>query len=118
NTANIPRHDKLYGSEMRAMWGVPQDRLLIGVDAVGIQLRILAHYINDEEFTEAVTEGDIHELNKRSLGPVCKDREVAKTFIYAWLLGAGISKIAEILSCDHAEARHALEQFTNAYTGL
>lgn len=118
NTANIPREDKLYGAAMRALWKAGHDRLLIGVDAVGIQLRVLAHYINDKEFTKQLTTGDVHQLNKETLGDVCKDREVAKTFIYAWLLGAGVGKIAEILNCSREEAEEALQKFVNAYTGL
>ena len=42
---------------MRALWGVPEDKLLVGVDADGIQLRVLAHYMNDKEFTEALVNG-------------------------------------------------------------
>lgn len=118
NTANIPREDKLYGSSFRALWGASPGRLLIGVDAVGIQLRILAHYINDKQFTKELLSGDVHTLNKQALGEVCQNREVAKTFIYAWLLGAGVGKIAEILSCSRAEAVRALELFTEAYPGL
>lgn len=118
NTANIPREDKLYGSRMRALWGAAPGKLLIGVDAVGIQLRVLAHYINDDNFTKELLSGDVHTLNKQALGSVCKDREVAKTFIYAWLLGAGVGKIAEILECTRSAANSALDQFTEAYPGL
>jgi DNA polymerase-1 len=103
---------------MRQLWGAAPGRTLVGVDATGIQLRILAHYINDEKFTKEVISGDVHSLNKQSLGEVCKDREVAKTFIYAWLLGAGVGKISEILSCSRGAAVEALDKFTNAYTGL
>ena len=98
--------------------------LLVGTDADSIQLRILAHYIKDERFTQSLTSGnkkdgtDPHSLNKIALGPICGDRDVAKTFIYAWLLGAGVAKVADILKCSLRDARQAIEQFISFYPGL
>jgi DNA polymerase-1 len=115
---------KLLGKELRQCWTVPKDRLLVGVDAEGIQLRIFAHYINDPEFTDALVKGkkddktDPHSLNKRILGNVCKTRQVAKRFIYALLLGAGLGKLAEILECSEAAAREALDRILQRYTGF
>jgi DNA polymerase-1 len=124
NMANIPSGDTEYATEMRSLWTVPKNKLLVGVDADGIQLRILAHYMNDKVFTEALINGsksngtDAHTLNMKALGYVCKSRDVAKTFIYAWLLGAGIPKIASILGCTNEEARIACDNFLKAYPGL
>lgn len=124
NTANIPTEVKLYGHEMRALWGVDDDHLLVGVDAEGIQLRIFAHYINDPEFTQALVAGkkedksDPHSLNQRILGTVCGSRQIAKRFIYALLLGAGLGKLAEILSCSKRQAEEALERILQRYTGF
>lgn len=124
NMANIPAGDSPYAHEMRSLWCVPKDRLLVGVDAEGIQLRILAHYMNDKTFTEALINGrkedgnDAHSLNQKALGGICLTRDVAKTFIYAWLLGAGESKTAEILTCTTPEARKARQDFLSFYPGL
>lgn len=124
NMANIPAGDNLYAHEMRALWDVPKDKLLVGVDADGIQLRILAHYMNDPVFTKALVEGrkedgtDAHTLNKDALGSVCKSRDDAKTFIYAFLLGAGLLKVAQILGCSVSEAKEAVTSFLNRITGL
>lgn len=129
NTANIPNefdtqgNKKLYGKEMRSLWVAPKNRLLVGVDAEGIQLRIFAHYINDPEFTRSLVEGkkddktDPHSLNQRILGSVCKSRAAAKRFIYALLLGAGLSKLAEILGCSVQETQEALDRLISRYTG-
>lgn len=129
NTANIPNefdtqgNKKLYGKEMRSLWVAPKNRLLVGVDAEGIQLRIFAHYINDPEFTRSLVEGkkddktDPHSLNQRILGSVCKSRAAAKRFIYALLLGAGLPKLAEILGCSVQEAQQALDRLISRYTG-
>lgn len=113
-----------YGADMRTLWSCPEDRVLVGVDADGIQLRVLAHLMNDSEFTDALVRGDkskgtdAHSLNKEALGPVCRDRDTAKTFIFAWLLGAGTALIASILECTQKEAKEAQERFLSRYKGL
>lgn len=129
NTANIPNEfdtagkKKLYGKELRALWMAPKNRLLVGVDAEGIQLRIFAHYINDPEFTEALVNGrkedktDPHSLNQRILGDACKSRAAAKRFIYALLLGGGLNKLSEILGCDNQETQEALDRLLLRYQG-
>lgn len=113
-----------YGCEMRSLWSCPAGKRLIGVDAESIQLRVLAHYMEDHGFTKAISEGksddgtDAHTLNMSKLGSVCKDRDTAKTFIYAWLLGAGEKKTADILECSLEEAIEARRKFLEAYPGL
>jgi DNA polymerase-1 len=130
NTANIPNEfdtmgkKKLYGKELRSFWMAPKNRLLVGCDAEGIQLRIFAHYINDPEFTEALINGkkedksDPHSLNQRILGDVCKSRAAAKRYIYALLLGAGQGKLQEILGCDQSSALEAYDRLLQRYTGF
>ena len=130
NTANIPREfkedgsKKLLGKELRQLWIAPKKKLLVGVDAEGIQLRIFAHYINDPEFTDALVRGkkddksDPHSLNQRVIGSICKSRQAAKRFIYALLLGGGIKKLAEILGCSVPEAEEALDRILERYTGF
>jgi len=103
NMANIPaiknRSGELqpYGREMRSCWTVPDvDKYsLVGVDAASIQLRILAHYMNDPDYTNEVVHGKIHAKNAEAAGGI--EYEQAKTFIYAWLLGAGDRKLGEIV---------------------
>jgi len=122
NMANIPsvphgkdgilwKMDGMYAAECRQVFKVPEGKLLVGTDAAGIQLRVLAHYMNDPVYTEQVIDGDIHTFNKNALGSYCKDRPTAKTFIYAFLLGAGVGKIAEILGCSPAQANKSMQNF-------
>jgi DNA polymerase-1 len=129
NMANIPalinRHGKPqpYGKEMRSLWVAPKGRVLVGCDAEGIQLRVFAHYCNDLKLIEAIINGkkeektDIHSLNKSILGTICNSREVAKTYIYALLLGAGFGKQASILGCSMSEAKRGLERILEFYPG-
>lgn len=124
NMANIPGHGSVLGDEMRSLWRADEDHVLVGVDADGIQLRILAHYMEDQSFIDAINKGrkedgtDAHTLNQLALGPICSSRDIAKTFIYAFLLGAGIGKVAQILSCSPDEAREAVDNFLSYYPGL
>lgn len=130
NTANIPSEfkedgsPKLLGREMRSLWQAPRNRLLVGVDAEGIQLRIFAHYIDDEEFTYSLVHGkkedksDPHNLNKRVLGDVCKTRQAAKRFIFALLLGGGLGKLGQILEASTDETRRALDRILERYQGF
>lgn len=130
NTANIPNefdtsgNKKLLGKELRSLWCAPPKRLLVGVDAEGIQLRIFAHYINDPEFTQSLIEGkkedksDPHSLNQRILGDACKTRAAAKRFIYAMLLGAGMGKLSEILGSSREETEAALQRLMDRYQGF
>lgn len=124
NMANIVSTDKPLGKEMRSWWQAPEGRVLIGVDADGIQLRVLAHYMDDPKFTEALINGrkedgtDAHSLNKRALGDACGSRDIAKTFIYSWLLGAGEGKTAQILGVSTGASREARKRFISYYPGL
>lgn len=129
NMANVPalvgRNGKpqVYGAEFRSLWVAPNRKVLIGCDAEGIQLRLFAHFCNDLKLIEAIVNGkkeektDIHSLNKAILGTICNSREVAKTYIYALLLGAGKDKQASILQCRPIEALEGLKRILEFYPG-
>lgn len=130
NTANIPNSHKedgsikLLGKELRSLWQAPPGRVLLGVDAEGIQLRIFAHYVDDPELTKSLINGrkadytDPHNLNKRVLGPICKTRQAAKRFLYALLLGGGVDKFSQILECTKEQAQEAVATFNKRYPGF
>lgn len=113
---------KLLGKELRQCWTVPKNRLLVGVDAEGIQLRIFAHLVNDPSLIKALVEGkksdktDPHSLNKRIIGDTCKTRQAAKRFIYALFLGGGLPKLAEILETSLSEAKEAVDRVMRQYS--
>ena len=108
--------------QLRALWC--SDNYLVGVDAESIQLRILAHYLRNDEYVEAIVSGrkedgtDIHNVNRRALGLEHLVRDDAKTFIYAWLLGAGTAKIARILRTTTRLAKGAVDNFVSSTKGL
>lgn len=117
------------GKEFRSLFRVSQvesdECWLVGTDADGIQLRILAHLLENDEYIEAIESGDkdlgtdIHNLNRRALGSdICQSRDAAKTFIYAFLLGAGVDRVMSILHCQRKEATTAIAQFIEGIDGL
>jgi DNA polymerase I-like protein with 3'-5' exonuclease and polymerase domains len=95
NMAQVPSVNSEYGKECRSCWIVPEGYKLVGVDASGLELRMLAHYMEDKEFTDALLDGDIHSRNQIAAG--LETRPQAKTFIYAFLYGAGDPKIGSIV---------------------
>ena len=54
---------------------------------------------SNNNFTKEVTEGDIHLYNMKKVG--LKDRDQAKTFIYAFIYGASSTKIGKILKLQY-----------------
>lgn len=124
NTANIPRASDKRGLEgkftyeARALWTVrdPANRVLVGVDAKGIQLRVLAHYLNNEKFTDVVINGDPHSHNQEIGG--FETRDVAKTFIYAFFLGAGDAKIGQIIGGSARDGKQLKRRFIDSTPGL
>ena len=115
---------KQFDATLRSLWCVPEGYTQIGTDAEGIQLRLLCHFTGSQQYKDALLEGDktngtdIHSLNQRALLLAHITRNMAKTFIYAWLLGAGINLVSRILQCNVAEARAAVESFTQSIEGL
>jgi len=113
-----------YDGQMRELWGVEDGNYLVGTDAEGIQLRVLAQLMKSEEYVHAIVSGkkedetDIHNLNRKALGMSHITRDDAKTFIYAFLLGAGTGKVAQILRVNQREAGQAVENFMESIQGL
>ena len=81
NMAQVPAVGAPYGAECRACWVVPDGYKLVGVDASGLELRMLASFMNDKEYTNEILNGDIHTTNQVNAG--LSTRAQAKTFIYA-----------------------------------
>ena len=109
NMAQVPNLGSPYGKECRACWTVPDGYRLVGIDASGLELRMLAHYMNDADYIEEVVNGDIHSTNQELAG--LETRDQAKTFIYALVYGAGDSKIGSIINGDIKKGKALRERF-------
>lgn len=90
NIVNVPSSAALYGAEMRRSWIASEGHTLVSVDMDSAQLRLLANYMGDYEFTRAVVDGeefdadhnyvgtDAHTFNSRMFGLISdKDWEQA-----------------------------------------
>jgi DNA polymerase-1 len=116
NMAQIPAVYSPYGKECRGLWIVEKGFKLVGVDAKGLELRMLAHYMNDKEYTNEVINGDIHTANKIAAG--LETRDAAKTFIYAFIYGAGNKKIGSIIGGSERDGERVKEKFLRATPSL
>ena len=113
NISQVPASTSLYGPECRELFCVPPGWTLVGADASGLELRCLAHFMaryDGGKYAEVLLNGDIHWVNVIALGlfpegtlrdkhnPKHEEaRAIAKTFIYAFLYGAGDAKIGRIV---------------------
>ena len=109
NMAQVPAVYAPYGKQCRGVWTVPEGKVLVGCDASGLELRMLAHYMNDEAYTNEILNGDIHTANQLAAG--LESRDQAKTFIYAFLYGAGDAKIGSIVGGSAREGKRLKEKF-------
>ena len=109
NMAQVPASHSLYGHECRSCWTVPEGKKLVGFDASGLELRMLAHYMDDKEFTNVLLTEDIHTRNQIASG--LETRPQAKTFIYAFLYGAGDAKIGNIVGGSARDGANLKQRF-------
>ena len=118
NMAQIPAVRSPYGKECRECWTVenPYTHSIVGTDASGLELRCLAHLMNDTNFTEEVLNGDIHTANMNMAG--LTDRDQAKTFIYAFMYGAGANKIGKIVGKGAKEGQQLIDRFLSNMPAL
>ena len=116
NMAQIPAVYSPYGKECRQLWIVEKGYKLVGVDAKGLEIRMLAHYMNDKEYTHEVINGDIHTANQVAAG--LETRDAAKTFIYAFIYGAGNKKIGSIIGGSERDGERVKEKFLRATPSL
>ena len=116
NMAQIPAVYSPYGKECRALWTVNKGYKLVGVDASGLELRMLAHYMNDKDYIHEVVNGDIHTTNQVAAG--LGSRDESKTFIYAFIYGAGSKKIGSIIGGSERDGERIKEKFLRATPSL
>jgi DNA polymerase-1 len=115
NMAQIPNSGSIFGPECRECWPVEDGNVLVGADASGLELRMLAHYMKDDNYVATVVNGssedgtDVHSVNQRAAG--LSTRSDAKTFIYAFLYGAGNAKIGSIVGGSSKAGGKLKEKF-------
>lgn len=144
NMGQIPSASAEYGPHCRALFGAVHAKHLkgwekvrqVGVDASGLELRCLGHYgapFDEGNYAETVLNGDIHWVNGKAAGIIPYDirdkhndehervRGIAKTFIYAFLYGAGDELVGSFVGGGKKEGKALKKAFmenTPAISGL
>jgi len=116
NLAQVPSVNGFMGKECRELFRARDGYKLVGCDASGLELRCLAHYMNDEEYTHEILNGDIHTKNQQAAG--LPTRNNAKTFIYGFLYGAGDAKIGSITGKGAKEGKAIKTKFLSSLPKL
>jgi len=118
NMAQVPAVYSPYGKDCRGLWTIsdPMKYKLVGTDASGLELRCLAHYLNDTNYTDEILNGDIHTKNMELAG--LANRDQAKTFIYAFLYGAGAEKIGKIVGAGKEQGNSLIKRFLSNLPSL
>jgi DNA polymerase I len=117
NMAQVPASYSEFGKECRECWiASAPDRVLVGCDASSLELRGLAHYLNDKAFINEVVNGDIHTANQNAAG--LETRDQAKTFIYAFIYGAGAAKIGSVVGGTAKDGQRLIDQFLSNVPAL
>lgn len=65
---NVPSASAVYGAPMREVWKAPEGKILISVDQDAAQIRLLANYMKDDEYTQAVLHGEEFDANHKYVG--------------------------------------------------
>lgn len=113
NMAQVPRATALYGKECRELFSAPKGWMMCGSDLSGIELRILAHYLDDGgTYANQILEGDIHTYNQKAAG--LESRDQAKTFIYSTIYGGGDKRVGEIAGGTAKDGKRLKAQFDRA----
>jgi len=109
NLQQVTASNKEYGQEMRGLFTVPDGKVIVGADLSGLELRCLAHYMRDDNYTEEILSGDIHTANQKAAGLATRDE--SKRFIYAYLYGGGDNLIGNICGGGKELGRKVKAQF-------
>src|SRR6056297_1805951 len=126
--ANVPKAspDVFFGEEMRGLFTHRGDPYkLVGFDAEGLELRIAAHYINSEAFTDALINGDTSkgtDPHTRVLD-ACREfgvetRDEAKSCVYSTVYGASPRKVASILNLPEDKGKQIINAVESVFPGI
>ena len=119
NVAQVPSMTAEFGKECRELFKVPEGHELVGCDASGLELRCLAHFMHRWDkgaYGKEILDGDIHTANQKAAG--LETRPQAKTFIYAFLYGAGDGKIGSITGGGTKQGKAIKAKFFKAIPAI
>lgn len=120
NLGQVPGVRSPYGEPCRAAFGAEhhldgltgQPWVQAGIDASGLELRCLAHFMSKYDggaYADVILNGDIHTVNQTAAELPTRDN--AKTFIYGFLYGAGDEKIGQIVGAGKERGKELKKKF-------
>lgn len=112
NVAQVPSSSSLLGKECRSLFLPNEGHVLVGCDASGLELRMLAHYLafaDNGAYAKLVTEGDPHTANQEAAG--LPTRAAAKTFVYALIYGSGDQNLGKLVGGGAKEGAAIRKKF-------
>ncbi len=124
NLQNIPIRGE-EGRELRKGFVARAGHYLVAADYSQVELRVFAHYSNDEAFMEAFRQGeDIHtrtaaeimDVNDMFVTP--EMRRVAKAVNFGIIYGMGPKKLSEELGIDLKTAKNYITTYYDRYVGV
>ena len=103
--------------KFRKLFKASPNMVMCGADLSGIELRVLSHYLakyDEGRYSEILLNGDIHQVNADKIGI---SRRAVKTVTYAFLYGAGDTKIGYSYDkqLSETEARKKGKEIRKAY---
>jgi len=119
NLGQVPSDEKF-----RKLFTASPHMVMCGADLSGIELRVLSHYLakfDGGRYAEILLNGDIHTVNAERIGI---SRRQVKTVTYAFLYGAGDTKLGysydPLLTEDKAKkkGREIRKAYVDAIPGL
>ncbi|RLB11877.1 MAG: DNA polymerase I [Deltaproteobacteria bacterium] len=124
NLQNIPARDP-EGRQIRKAFIAEDGYLLMSADYSQIELRVLAHYSNDEELINAFKNNeDIHTktaievlgIKGREITP--EERRLAKAINFGIIYGMGPKRLSEEIDIDYRKAKEYIDRYYEKYKGV
>lgn len=115
NVAQVPANRAPYGRLCRELFTVPKGWYEAGIDASGLELRCLGHFLSPYDegaYVKEILSGDIHTHNQKMAGLATRDQ--AKTMIYCMMYGGGDAKLGEVIGGDARAGKALKEKFFKA----
>ena len=114
---NVPNSNSFFGKEMRELFVADTNKVMVGCDSSGNQIRALCHYLNSKDINDHVLNGDIHQRTADIVGVT---RQLAKSLLYATIFGAGFAKLGKMVTGieDMEKGKEVKAKLYTAFPGL
>jgi DNA polymerase-1 len=124
NLQNIPIRTEL-GRQIRAAFAAEEGKVILSADYSQIELRVMAHFSNDELLVEAFRSGeDIHARTAQEvfgvgqMGQTAEHRRAAKVINFGIIYGLSPFGLAQQLGIEQREAAKFIGAYFARYRGV